>query len=385
MNGEAKFKVLLATCMESDNWISIHTYNRQILAGLQCRTDELSVSTIHPFGGNISSATVRAFVRRFIYPLHVRAAVAGAGKSTILHVTDQFYAYLLPSDCPGIVTCHDIAEYRCSDMTAAQLSRWKKRIEHLKFASLIFADSHATATDLREMLGIGEDRIMVNHMGVDEDFGRLSADHSFSPEVSRLVGLAEHGVLALHVGVNLTRKNISLMLEAIALVRNAGIPVHLVKVGDVLCRDAVGCERAFTVENRNGRYSGLVDQLGIRDCIIDMGRVDRTTLIELYNVCNVFLFPSLHEGFGFPILEAQACGCPCVLANTSCLPEIGGDAALFHDPKNARAMADCMVNLAKDRALRDNLALKGLQNVRKFTWEAHVERLVKGYRRVLGS
>jgi glycosyltransferase involved in cell wall biosynthesis len=82
------------------------------------------------------------------------------------------------------------------------------------------------------------------------------------------------------------------------------------------------------------------------------------------------VFPSLYEGFGLPVLEAQACGCPVITSTTSSLPEVGGDAALLVDPGDASAIAAGMARVAADPALRETLIARGFANVRRFSWSA---------------
>jgi glycosyltransferase involved in cell wall biosynthesis len=93
----------------------------------------------------------------------------------------------------------------------------------------------------------------------------------------------------------------------------------------------------------------------------------------------MLVFPSLYEGFGLPVLEAQACGLPCVISNISSLPEVGGDAALYCDPESSDDIADKISILAKDPTLQAELREKGSKNILRFDWDRYVDNLVKTY------
>ena len=99
----------------------------------------------------------------------------------------------------------------------------------------------------------------------------------------------------------------------------------------------------------------------------------------IYSLCDVFVFPSTYEGFGLPVLEAQACGTPVILAESSCLPEVGGDGALYFPPHDEGALAEQITRLV-DPAVRDPLVAAGFANAAKFTWKAHAEKVLRSYR-----
>jgi glycosyltransferase involved in cell wall biosynthesis len=116
---------------------------------------------------------------------------------------------------------------------------------------------------------------------------------------------------------------------------------------------------------------------GLQDKIKFTGRVDDQTLVALYKNALCFVFPSLFEGFGLPILEAFSFGCPVITSNTSSTPEVAGDAALLVDPYDVSAIASAMKRLAKDPKLRTDLAKKGKVQVKKFSWENAAKETLK--------
>jgi glycosyltransferase involved in cell wall biosynthesis len=112
-----------------------------------------------------------------------------------------------------------------------------------------------------------------------------------------------------------------------------------------------------------------VERLGLANRVLFPGYIADADLPALLSGALGFVFPSLYEGFGIPVLEAGACGVPVITSNTSSLPEVAGDAALLVDPHDVDAIAEAMHRLVTDEALRTELARRGLENVQRFSWE----------------
>nr|HID12930.1 glycosyltransferase family 1 protein [Anaerolineae bacterium] len=124
-----------------------------------------------------------------------------------------------------------------------------------------------------------------------------------------------------------------------------------------------------------------VAELGL-DSVIFLGEVAEADLPALYSAADLFVFPSLYEGFGLPVLEAMACGTPVVCSNTSSLPEIVGDAALTFDPLDVEEMAAKIKEALYDETLREEMREKGLRQAAKFSWEKTARETLKIYREV---
>ena len=113
-----------------------------------------------------------------------------------------------------------------------------------------------------------------------------------------------------------------------------------------------------------------------------MDYVEEHVLISFYNVAKVFVYPSLYEGFGLPILEAQACGCPVITSNVSSMPEVAGESAILVDPYNVEEIASAIHKVSLDKNLRDNLIQKGFENCKRFSWQRCAEETLKVYEEV---
>jgi glycosyltransferase involved in cell wall biosynthesis len=177
----------------------------------------------------------------------------------------------------------------------------------------------------------------------------------------------------LFVGALKPTKNLSTVIEAYVRLRRADATRHrLVLVGGTtawLKEDITAAARA----------SGYGDE------IVFTGYVPDDDLVALYNAADIFVSPSLFEGFGLPPLEAMACGTPVVTSNTTSLPEVVGDAALMVNPLDAEELAGAMSAVLGDDALRAHLATRGLERAAAFSWEATARIVLEVYNDVVGA
>jgi len=133
---------------------------------------------------------------------------------------------------------------------------------------------------------------------------------------------------------------------------------------------------------KNKRYPesyNLVDKLNLKDDVIFTGYIGSEDLPQLYNACDLFVFPSLYEGFGFPPLEAMACGSPVVCSNASSLPEVVGDAAVLVEPMDIDSLAESMYKVLNDQRLRGELVDKGLERAKLFSWKKAAQKTLSIY------
>ncbi|HTL32207.1 MAG TPA: glycosyltransferase family 1 protein [Kofleriaceae bacterium] len=220
-------------------------------------------------------------------------------------------------------------------------------------AAGILAISENTKQDIVELYGIPAERIVVTHLG-----NRLTG----SREQAKPRGFPDRYVL--FVGTRNTYKNFGLVLEALAQIPD----VALACIGGGPFDDG---EKARIAKH------GLGDRVTQRNVSDDeMG--------ACYAHAEAFVFPSRYEGFGIPILEAFACGCPALLARASCFPEIAGDAALYFDPDEADELRAALVRVLEDRTLADRLRALGHARARELTWESTAARTAAAYRDMVG-
>jgi glycosyltransferase involved in cell wall biosynthesis len=171
----------------------------------------------------------------------------------------------------------------------------------------------------------------------------------------------------LYVGTEDPRKDLATLLRALALVRRDRPEVHLIKAG----RAHFGGQRQHLVR--------LTDELHLRDAVHFLDDVEEADLPALYNLASVFATPSLYEGFGFPPLEAMACGRPVVSTRAGSLPEIVGEAGLLVPPGDPRGLADAILQVLGDPVLARRLGSLGPEQAARFTWDRTVNQTLAVY------
>ena len=173
----------------------------------------------------------------------------------------------------------------------------------------------------------------------------------------------------LYVGNVESRKNVSLLIKSIYKLKKQGIKHKLVIIG----------ARGFGFKQINE----LVIELKLSDEVIFTGYIPDEDLVKFYNAADLFVFPSLYEGFGLPPLEAMACGCPVIVSNTSSLPEVVGNAGILIDPHDFDALAEEMYQILTNNDLKQNLSKKSVTRAKLFSWEKTARETWKVYEKVL--
>jgi glycosyltransferase involved in cell wall biosynthesis len=258
-------------------------------------------------------------------------------------------AHVLPlaHPLPAVVTIHDVG-YRYFPEAHPLGQRlyldWSTRFS-ARAATRVIADSQATAQDLTRFYDIPADKITVVYPGRDESLTRID------PAVVRAKYQLPENYL-LHVGTLQPRKNLVRLIEAVTRSRQ---PSH--EVASLVLAGRVGWFSSPLVALARERGVRLLEYVPDED------------LAGLYSGAAAFVFPSLYEGFGFPVLEAMACGVPVICSNTSSLPEVAGPAALLVNPLDTHAIAAAIERVLADTDLRATLVGRGFEQLQKFSWE----------------
>jgi glycosyltransferase involved in cell wall biosynthesis len=237
-------------------------------------------------------------------------------------------------------------------------------------ADMVIVPSAAAAEDVVRYLRMDRERIKIIPMGCDARF-RPIGDPAPAPRLRRRYGLPERYML--FVGTLEPRKNIKTLLQAFAL---------------LLDEKPQDDPKLVVAGGRGWGHTDLQETtqaLGLRHHVHFTGFVDDDDLPDLYRGASVFVYPSLYEGFGLPVLEAMACGVPVISSNRSSLPEVAGDAALLVDPSQPEALAAAMASMMNDGELRQALRSKGLLRAQEFTWDAVAQKTLAVYRAVSGG
>jgi glycosyltransferase involved in cell wall biosynthesis len=263
-----------------------------------------------------------------------------------------------------LVTVHDLSFIRYPQCADANLRAYLNRVvpRSVHRADLVLADSQSTKDDLVELLGVEADRIEVVYPGVEERFHPIE-NQALLEEVRRRYNLPPRFILGL--GTLQPRKNFVRLIEAYSLLVTRHSSLQLVIAGG----------KGWLYEE----IFATVERLGLEKKVVFPGFVADEDLPALYNLAELFVFPSLYEGFGIPPLEALACGTPVIASDASSLPEVVGEAGLMIEATNVEALADAMKGVLEDNALREDMIAKGLKQARQFTWEKAATKLLNLY------
>lgn len=211
--------------------------------------------------------------------------------------------------------------------------------------------SEKSRQDIIKNYNIPPDRVSVTYLASDPDlFFRRPAQEA--EEARKKYGLPERFVL--YIASSLPHKNYERLLEAFKKAQADEPGLKLVLIG---ARDY-----------GHGAVKKKISSLGIEDRVIFLGWLPFEDIPRIYSAASLFVFPSLHEGFGIPVLEAMACGAPVVCSKIRPLDEVAGDAAHFVDPLDVNSIAEGMLDVLKDKGLRERLVASGLRRAASFSW-----------------
>ena len=275
----------------------------------------------------------------------------------------------LAGGCPAVVTVHDLSPFLFPELfrPARRIYQQALTRRSVQRAAHVIADSESTRTDLVAVLGAAPDQVTAVPLGVDETM-RPVTDAALLGAFRKRHGL--DGPYILFVGTLEPRKNVLMLIEAFALLRaQTGVAHRLVLVG-----------------GKGWYYDAIfqrVERLGLRDAVIFAGYAPDADLPLWYSAADLFVYPSLYEGFGLPPLEAMACGAPVLVSRASSLPEAVGEAGVLVDPHDPEALAREMAALLADEARRASLSARGLRRAAQLTWRATATATAAVYHRVL--
>lgn len=282
-----------------------------------------------------------------------------------------------------LMTVHDLgAEY------LPQMHKLKQRLYlnwitsfQLKTATKLIAVSDATKKDLIDKVGIYEKKIEIIYEGVDQNFFHKTKGDILS-NILKSYDI-EEGKYFLFVGTIQPRKNLVNLIKAFKGFLN------LTSVSSSRKRGSGDMDPPFQGDDEvklvlagdKGWLSEdiftLPTKLGIESYVIFLGRVPDKDLPSLYSGAKAFVYPSLYEGFGLPILEAMSCGCPVITSNRSSLPEVVGHAGILVDPNKIDQILEAFVRVAENKDLRHNLVKSGYSQVQKFSWDQAARETLK--------
>ncbi|VAX19699.1 hypothetical protein MNBD_NITROSPINAE02-48 [hydrothermal vent metagenome] len=269
----------------------------------------------------------------------------------------------------SVVTIHDIVAFIKPETVPLKYALYMRTLISLvvKKADMIITPSQSTKDDLMRVLGVSESKIVVTHEAVSESFCPGALDGGEDKIKSRF-GIKNKYML--FVGNLEPRKNLIRLLKAYEMAKGR-----------------LGKEYQLVICGKKGwLYKNIlkaVEDFSQNGDVILTSYVEDNDLLELYRGAEMFLFPTLYEGFGLPVLEAMASGTPVITSNVSSIPEIAGDAAYLIDPLSITDISNAIIKVAFSDTLRRSLREKGIKQATRFSWSQTAEKTLAVYRSII--
>ena len=278
------------------------------------------------------------------------------GDYNVFHPTyyDTYFLEALKGR-PFVLTIHDMTHEKYPQyFSASDPTRNNKKILAEKAARII-AISESTKRDIIDMLGVAEDKIDVIYHGIDQQPLAQGKPDNLPDEY------------ILYVGERRGYKNFNNTVEAFVEIRKSHPEMHLVLAGRQLSNKETEQFRSLGISRHVVCYSHIADSV----------------LRQLYRNARLFVYPSLYEGFGIPILEAFAQDCPVVLSNASCFPEVAGDAGEYFEADSVESQTKALLKVIENDDLREKMVSRGRKRQAMFSWQETARRTEETYRKVL--
>jgi len=357
-------------------------YTQRLVSGLAAIDHINRYTCVVTKGGpglDVSQPNVRWWSTRVSFEDHVAGDLWLLGylplrlyalKTDVYHGPAVFLP-LLKLGYRTVVTIHDLVSFLFPETVPRKYSLYMRLMTRVaaRSADRIIAVSGATKVDLQRTLGIPDDKIAVIHEAVAPEFG-VAPEPSAVGAVVRRYGIRRP--YCLFVGNLEPRKNLNRLIEAFALLKARG-------------SQGSGSHQLVLAGTRAWLYSGIfraVEAHGLASEVVFTGYVAPGDLPALYAGAACFVFPSVYEGFGLPVLEAMSAGTPVVASRAGAIPEVAGDAALLVDAGRAPEIAEAIEAVLGDAALRARLVARGRARAQTFTWEAVARQTLAIYESV---
>jgi glycosyltransferase involved in cell wall biosynthesis len=322
---------------------------------LSCKLKRSRLPTDHPL--------VRILWEQILQPLElIQEGIV------LLHSPVNVQPLFLP--CRGVLTVTDLSFWGFPEAFRTSQRVYQRQFTRLSVhrAHRVIAISNSTAQDLMRFFGVPAERISVVFPGVDERYKPIR-DEARLTQLRHSRNLPRRFIL--FVGTLEPRKNLVTLLQAYQRFRASNRDYQLVLAGG----------KGWLYEP----IFAAIEELGLQGDVIVPGFVPEDELPLWYSAADIFVYPSLYEGFGLPPLEAMACGTPVIVSNTSSLPEVVGEAGLLVAPRDPDEWASALLGLTRDSDLRADMASRGLARAQEFSWARMARETIQVYRDVLSG
>ena len=327
------------------------------------------VDTTRPLPARVEVASSSWRIPRMLWMQALAPRMLRRAHADVVHFTNGMVP--LASPVPTVVTIHDMSLTLYPRYHPARRVLLNRPLVDVaaRRADAIITVSQSAKRDIVRLYGLSPDRVHVVHEAAAPSF-RPIHDSIERERVRRRYDLADRFIL--YVGTIEPRKNLPKLIEGFARRRKSGELSH-----QLVCAGPYGW-LSRDIEDR-------IERLQVEDAIRFTGYVPFEDLPVLYSLAEMFVFPSLYEGFGLPVIEAMACGTPVVTGHVAALSEVAGGAVEHVEHLDAESLGEAMVALARSRERRENLSALGLQRSHFFSWDRAARETLEVYLRAAGA
>jgi len=317
--------------------------------------DEPLFRTVHV---STRSRPARLLWEQLALPVHLRRR-----KIDVLH-SPHHTAPLVVAGCRRVITFHDLTFFILPERYPRSRLMYFRAVSRIgaRVADALICPSQAVRDDIVRILRVRPEKVRPIAEAAAPEFQPIK-DKAALERLRTRYALPERFILS--VGSLEPGKNRAALLKAYAGLRKRGLEQKLVVAG----------QRAWKYEDD----LALVEELGLEGKVLFTGYVPPEEMPALYNAAELFVFPSLYEGFGLPVIEAMACGVPVVASNLSAIPEVAGEAALLVDPRDVEQLCDAMARVLGDERLQEEMRRRGLERAQGFSWERAARETIAVY------
>jgi len=359
-------KILLINNKSASTGIGNYAYNL-FMHLKQMGREDLDFVTLQSPAEDSFGPTLKIFGQKIKKMIdHLRFVLSIPRGYKIYHILNPNLGVLLLKYRPSVVTVFDIAALiptvnrdwitQSYGLDMPLLMAMQINMRFLRSADRILCMSQYTRSDLVSVLGINSQRISVGYPGIDRTL--------FSPrdlrKARRDLHLPLDKKIILHVGVDDPRKNIKTLIRALYMVRKKFPKILLIRIGGM---------REPTRR--------LISSLGLEDVVVHYQKVP--SVASFYNAADLFVFPSYYEGFGFPLVEAMASGCPVIAGDSSSVTEVVGKAGVLFPPFDVTMLNDSICQVLTDQNMRSTMIKNGLERSLKFDWKVCAKQTLEVY------
>ncbi|MBN1871713.1 MAG: glycosyltransferase family 4 protein [Candidatus Omnitrophica bacterium] len=371
-------KILLIGNYSYDVQESMQLFASSLEAGLKKSGCEVLLIRPEPFFGKLKPSyrgigKWLGYLDKFIiFPLRLHKVIKTVDMAHICDHSNAFYTGYL-NDIPHLVTCHDLfAIHSARGEVKENPTKWTgRRLQEIILNGInrsmhVACASEATRSDLLQMTSLRPENVSVVYYGFNYPYSPMETTEAKGRLKS--LGITSEDPFILHVGKNFWYKNRLGLLEIFRYMIQSDRSLHLnlVLVGSLITEEARRFVKSHNLEKR----------------IFEIGLVKSEQLRVLYSTAGALLYPSLKEGFGWPIIEAQACGCPVFTTKRPPMTEIGGDAAVYVDPAKPEAAARTIMEYISDSEKIAKMRESGFLNVKRFSIDKMIRQYIDLYERL---